>query len=101
MDYSFYFEDGQGNIVNENGEDPMEIAEDEDPFKLEELTSYTEYIALRNTLRDSAMEQELPKEKKKRGEKKICDDETSKKVKGVRVDNDIKARAVHLVDIHP
>lgn len=45
MDYSFYyFEDGQGNIVNENGEDPMEIAEDEDPFKLEELTSYTEYI---------------------------------------------------------
>lgn len=47
------------------------------------------------------MEQELPKKKKKSEEKKICDDKTSKKVKGVRVDSDIKARAVHLVDIHP
>ena len=35
----------------------MEIAEDEDPFKPEELTSYTEYIALRNILRDSEMGQ--------------------------------------------
>ena len=71
MEFSFYFEDSQGNIVNENGEDPMEIAEDEDPFKLEELTSYTEYIALRNTLRDSEMEQEPLKEKQKRGEKNL------------------------------
>lgn len=72
MDFSFYFEDGQGNIVNENGENPMEIAEDEDPFKLKELTSYTEYIALRNILHDSEMEQEPLKEKQKRGEKKIA-----------------------------
>ncbi|KAI8875236.1 hypothetical protein K501DRAFT_136154, partial [Backusella circina FSU 941] len=77
MDFSFYFEDGQGNIVNENGEDPMEIAEDENPFNLEELTSYTE------------------------GEKKICNEEASKKAQGARVNNDIRARAVHLVDIHP
>lgn len=78
----------------------MEIAEDEDPFKLEELTSYTEVIALRNTLRDSEMEQEPLKEKKKRGEKNY-DEDASKKVKGARVKNDIKACAVHLVDIHP
>ncbi|CEP12412.1 hypothetical protein [Parasitella parasitica] len=58
----FYFEDGLGNVVDENGVDPMDITEDEDPFKLEELTSYT---------------------------------------KGNRVSNEIKARAVHLVDIHP
>ncbi|KAI7868545.1 hypothetical protein BDF14DRAFT_1694770, partial [Spinellus fusiger] len=99
MDFSFYFEDSQGNIVNENGEDPMEIVEDEDPFKLEELTSYTEYIALRNTLRDSEMEQEPLKEKQKRGEKKFAMKRQAKKLKELELTTILKlvlARAVAL-----
>lgn len=39
--------------------------------------------------------------KNRKEDKKICDEEASKKVKGARVNNDIKACAVHLVDIHP
>ncbi|RCH82297.1 hypothetical protein CU097_006327 [Rhizopus azygosporus] len=99
MEFSFYFEDSQGNIVNENGEDPMEIAEDEDPFKLEELTSYTEYIALRNTLRDSEMEQEPLKEKQKRGGKKFAMKRQAKKLKELELTTILKlalARAVAL-----
>ena len=34
MGFSFYIEDGLGNIVDEHGNDPMEITENEDPFKL-------------------------------------------------------------------
>ena len=90
MEFSFYFEDSQGNIVNENGEDPMEIAEDEDPFKLEELTSYTEYIALRNTLRDSEMEQEPLKEKQKRGGKKFAMKRQAKKLKELELTTILK-----------
>ncbi|KAI7901124.1 uncharacterized protein BX663DRAFT_562465 [Cokeromyces recurvatus] len=62
MSFTFYFKDGSGNIVDENGNDPMDIIEEENLFKLEELTS---------------------------------------SLKGNRVNNDIKANAVHLVDIHP
>lgn len=46
MNYQFLFEDGAGSIVDENGNDPMDI-EGKDPFKLEELTSYTFYIEAR------------------------------------------------------
>lgn len=101
MSYKFYFEDGAGNIVDENGEDPMDIIEDRDPFKLEELTSYTEYLTLRAQLLDSKMLPEIQPKKKEKGEKKISDGETSSKAKGNRVSNEIKARAVHLVDVHP
>ncbi|KAI8093947.1 hypothetical protein BDF21DRAFT_394432 [Thamnidium elegans] len=58
MSYTFYFEDGAGNIVNENGEEPMDITEDENPFKLEELTSYTEYLNARAKFLDAEILQE-------------------------------------------
>lgn len=32
MSFTFYFEDGSGNIVDENGHDPMDIIEEENPF---------------------------------------------------------------------
>ncbi|KAI9476034.1 MAG: hypothetical protein EXX96DRAFT_620506 [Benjaminiella poitrasii] len=35
MSFSFYIEDDLGNVVDEHGNDPMEITENEDPFKLE------------------------------------------------------------------
>lgn len=58
MSYTFYVEDGAGNIVNENGEEPMDITEDENPFKLEELTSYTEYLNARAKFLDAEILQE-------------------------------------------
>ena len=47
MSYSFYFEDGQGNTLDENGNEPMDITGDEDPYKLEELASYSAYMEAR------------------------------------------------------
>lgn len=47
MSYQFLFEDGAGNFVDENGNDPMDI-ESEDPFKLEDLASYKLYIEVRS-----------------------------------------------------
>ncbi|GAA5810908.1 hypothetical protein MFLAVUS_004336 [Mucor flavus] len=41
MSYSFYFEDGQGNVMDEDGNDPMDITGNDDPYKLEELASYS------------------------------------------------------------
>ncbi|KAI7905667.1 uncharacterized protein BX663DRAFT_500528, partial [Cokeromyces recurvatus] len=48
MSYLFYFEDGQGNVLDEDGNDAMNITENEDPYKLDELTSYSAYIAARD-----------------------------------------------------
>lgn len=72
-----------------------------DPFKLEELTSYTEYLTLRAQLLDSEMLPEIQPKKREKGEKKISNGETSSRAKGNRVSNEIKACAVHLVDVHP
>lgn len=72
MSYKFYFEDGAGNIVDKNGEDPMEIVEDRDPFKLEELTSYTEYLTLRAQLLDSEnVTRDLTKKERKGGKEDL------------------------------
>jgi hypothetical protein len=40
--YSFY-EDGQGKIFDERGNDAMEWVEDVDPFHLETLTTFQKY----------------------------------------------------------
>lgn len=61
MNFSFYFEDGLGN-VDENGNEPMNITEDEDPFKLEELRSYSTYPSLRTKLIDSEAMHEIQEE---------------------------------------
>ncbi|KAG2190495.1 hypothetical protein INT47_004875 [Mucor saturninus] len=78
MSFSFYFEDCLGNLIDEHGIDPMEITENEDPFKLEELSSCSTYVALRTKLVDVEVMQE-------------CN----------RISDEIKARAVHLVDVLP
>ncbi|CAO3702266.1 unnamed protein product [Rhizopus stolonifer] len=61
---------GAGNIVNENGEEPMDIAEDENSFKLEELTSYTEHLNARAKFLDAEILQEYQQKKKENAEKK-------------------------------
>lgn len=99
MSYSFYFEDGHGNVADENGDAPMDINEDEDPFKLEELTSHSAYVVLRNKLQKNEIPQEY--QTKERIEKKTPDNDRDSKTKGNRVSNEIKVSAVHLVDIHP
>lgn len=42
ISYQLPFEDEKGKVVDENGNDPMEV-----PFKLEELSSCSLYIATR------------------------------------------------------
>lgn len=101
MSYSFYFEDGLGNVVDENEVDPMVITEDEDPFKLEELASYSKWVALRNKLNKSDISQGHHTASKERIEKIVPDSDANSRAKGKRVSNDIKAHAVHLADIHP
>ncbi|CEP19757.1 hypothetical protein [Parasitella parasitica] len=79
----------------------MDITEDEKPFKLEESTLYTEYLNARAKFLDAEILQEYQQKKKENAEKKISDGEVSAKAKGNRVSNEIQARAVHLVDVHP
>lgn len=79
----------------------MEI-ENEDPYKLEELCSYSAYIALRARLVDSEVLQDRPEEK----QKKLVDNmpsvpKKSQPSKGNRHSNELKAEVVHLVDVHP
>ncbi|KAI7860337.1 hypothetical protein BDC45DRAFT_431122, partial [Circinella umbellata] len=41
----FFYEDGQGNAVDENGRpEPMDYIVDQRLFALESLTSHTEYL---------------------------------------------------------
>ncbi|KAG0182695.1 hypothetical protein DFQ29_002825 [Apophysomyces sp. BC1021] len=81
MGFSFYFEDGLGNVIDENGNDPTDVTESEDPFKLEELSSYSTYVALIAKLEDRELMQEYQVEKQENN-------------------NEIKAHTVHLVDVH-
>lgn len=62
MGASFYLEEDLGNIVDEYGNDSMDITENEDLFKLEELSSCSTYIALRAKLVDSEVLQEYEEE---------------------------------------
>ncbi|KAI8347335.1 hypothetical protein BD560DRAFT_411104 [Blakeslea trispora] len=62
MDRLIYFKIGQGNSINESGEDSMEVAEEVDPFKLEAVAFIMKYINLRNTVHSSEPEQEASKE---------------------------------------
>lgn len=61
--FSFYFEDGLGNVVDEHGNDPIEITENNYPFKIEELSSYNTYVSLRTKLVDVEVIQECQEEK--------------------------------------
>lgn len=101
MSFSFYFEDGLGNVVDEHGNDPMEITENEDPFKLEELSSYSTYVALRTKLVDVEVMQECQEEKPTSDDEKLSSSKQKNSLKGNRISDEIKAHAVHLVDVHP
>ncbi|KAI8877926.1 hypothetical protein K501DRAFT_278022 [Backusella circina FSU 941] len=101
MSFSFYFEDGLGNVVDEHGNDSMEITENEDPFKLEELSSYSTYVALRTKLVDVDVMQEFQEEKPTSNDEKLSSSKQKKSLKGNRISDEIKALAVHLVDVQP
>lgn len=49
----FYLEVDLGNIVDEYGNDSMDITENKELFKLEELSSYSTFVALRAKLVDT------------------------------------------------
>ncbi|CEP06865.1 hypothetical protein [Parasitella parasitica] len=79
----------------------MEI-ENEDPYNLEELSSYSAYIALRAKLVDSEVLQDRPEEKQKQlADKQSSNSKTKQPSKGNRHSSELKAEAVHLVDVHP
>ncbi|GAA5803519.1 hypothetical protein HPULCUR_009001 [Helicostylum pulchrum] len=96
------FEDGAGNIVHENGNGPMDITEEENPFKLEELASYSVYLAAKNKVVSNESNQVPVKtnQTKNKTEASVVASQ-SLSIKGNRVSNEIKANAVHLVGVHP
>lgn len=102
MSFTFYFEDGSGNIVDENGHDPMDIIEEENPFKLEELISYSVYLAAKNKAvsnEDALVPEAKNRTNIKKEQFNVANESSS--LKGNRINNEIKANAVNLVDIHP
>ncbi|KAG1454447.1 hypothetical protein G6F56_007319 [Rhizopus delemar] len=40
----FFYEDGQGRVVNENGVDPIDVAVDEELFAIETISSRTQFL---------------------------------------------------------
>jgi hypothetical protein len=48
--FSFYFDNGLGNIVDDHGNDLIEIIENYNRFKLKGLNSYSTFIILRTKL---------------------------------------------------
>jgi len=96
-------EDGAGNIVNnENGNGPMDITEEENPFKLEELASYSVCLAAKNKAVSNGSNQVPVKtnQTKNKTEASVVASQ-SLSIKGNRVSNEIKANAVDLVGVHP
>ncbi|CEP17123.1 hypothetical protein [Parasitella parasitica] len=103
MSSSFHFKDGQGNVLDEDGNDSMDITQNEDPSKLDELTSYSAYIAVRDKFMmevdqdPNCLEQTMTKKQKKNSQEK----QKNNLIKNKRVSNEVKVHAVHLVDVHP
>jgi transposase len=44
MDMQFFYEDGQGHIVDEHGVEPMDLAVDEELFAIETISSHTQFL---------------------------------------------------------
>ncbi|KAI8646643.1 hypothetical protein BD408DRAFT_318989, partial [Parasitella parasitica] len=102
MSYSFYFEDGQGNVLDEDGNDPMDITGNDDPYKLEELASYSAYIEAREKgMMEVDQDSTFLEHKATKNKKTDSKEAKNNIIKNKRVSNEVKAHAVHLVDIHP
>ncbi|KAI8377349.1 hypothetical protein BD560DRAFT_422146 [Blakeslea trispora] len=71
--------------MDENGNDSMDINGCEDPYKSEEVVSYSAYMEARK---------KLPKQKN------WIQREKKNTTKNKRVSNEAKVQAAHLVDIH-
>lgn len=75
MTLNFYYEDGQGNVVDENGNEPMDADESDDGIRLENLTNMTSYLACQNKgdnerdKMDLEEEQQRQQEQQKRNQK--------------------------------
>lgn len=49
----FFYEDGQGHAVDENGVEPMDLVVDEELFAIETISSRTQFLANRPPERPS------------------------------------------------
>ncbi|KAI8977396.1 hypothetical protein BDF20DRAFT_821696, partial [Mycotypha africana] len=90
-----FFEGGQGNIVDENGNDSMEIVEEGAPRQLEDVSSHTTYLQERAKIEQAEHEKATVEEAEKLRKP------VRRQPHNVRVRDEIKAEAAHLVDIHP
>ncbi|CEG70552.1 hypothetical protein RMATCC62417_06425 [Rhizopus microsporus] len=43
MNTQFFYEDGQGRVVDEHGVEPMDLTVDEEPFTIETISSRTQF----------------------------------------------------------
>ncbi|KAI8376265.1 uncharacterized protein BYT42DRAFT_573997 [Radiomyces spectabilis] len=44
MSMQFFYEDGQGHVVDENGVEPMDVVVDEKLFAIETISSRTQFL---------------------------------------------------------
>ena len=89
--------------MDEDGNDTMNIIENEDPYKLDELTtSYSNYIAARDKfMMEADQDSNCSKQKTTKKQKNEPREAKNNLIKNKRVSNEVKAHAVHLVDVHP
>lgn len=59
MSLQVYFEDGQGNIVDESGNEPFDMEIDEESFPLNTVTDYNQYVNLKPPERELNVKEEM------------------------------------------
>lgn len=87
--------------MDEDGNDPMDITGNEDPYKLENLP-YSAYIeASEKVMMEVDQDSTFLKHKATRNKKTDSKEAKNNIIKNKGVSNEIKAQAVRLVDIYP
>ncbi|KAI8882839.1 hypothetical protein K501DRAFT_273307 [Backusella circina FSU 941] len=98
MSFNFIYNDDQGNGFDENG-GAMDFEDGPDPYQLEDLSSFTDYLKAREMEEtasgsDNAPQKQQPKIQKERASKKTGPPK-------FQATDGLKAKAVHMVDIYP
>ncbi|GAA5795613.1 hypothetical protein HPULCUR_000974 [Helicostylum pulchrum] len=64
MSLQFFYEDGQGRVVDENGVEPMDLVVDEELFAIETISSRTQFLRNKPPERPCPVIQETSNERK-------------------------------------
>jgi hypothetical protein len=57
MNSNFFYEDGQGNTLNEQGDETMNLVEEVDPYNVDTLLTLSQYRAFQNRFPAKATEE--------------------------------------------